>query len=446
MEINSILNNKNIKPFIQLLPNVGINNKRPRSLIEIFENNILYINDSNITKEYIKSIRGIEIDDFKENNNDTYLWKDIKFDEKTFPKRKNQLNFKEYAKICFEEKLINTENIEVNKNPLISIIVPAYNKENILLKSIRSIQNQSIKNIEIIIVDDSSTDNSFKIYEYLLKNDQRIRIFYHLINLGAWRSRIDGFLYSKGKYVIHFDAGDMYEDNYVLEDAFNIIEKYNIDSVKMICRFIYDYQNLTKTNLAIIIKDNYTKISYKNDIDSYNYKYFNNNGWIWTTLVKRNIYTKCLMLLSTRLLNFYKNFWEDQWWKRLVNIVSESLLIIKRYSYLYFKDGKGEGDFKFKTEKQRDKMIQEQLGFLYFDLELLPKTHNKSWIVNRLRQLNDNNYFINLGFLKSKFHLLDDLINELIKDNYVSNDDKNFLNILLKESKRKQKSYNNSEK
>ena len=263
-------------------------------------------------------------------------------------------------------------------------------------------------------MDDSSTDNSFKIYEYLLKNDQRIRIFYHLINLGAWRSRIDGFLYSKGKYVIHFDAGDMYEDNYVLEDAFNIIEKYNIDSVKMICRFIYDYQNLTKTNLAIIIKDNYTKISYKNDIDSYNYKYFNNNGWIWTTLVKRNIYTKCLMLLSTRLLNFYKNFWEDQWWKRLVNIVSESLLIIKRYSYLYFKDGKGEGDFKFKTEKQRDKMIQEQLGFLYFDLELLPKTHNKSWIVNRLRQLNDNNYFINLGFLKSKFHLLDDLINELI--------------------------------
>ena len=394
------------------MPNVGIKNKKPKTLIEIFENNILYINDSNLTKEYIQFIRGIEINDFK--NNNTYFWKDIKFDENSFPKRKNQLNYQEYAKLCFEEKLINIEKIELKTKPLISIIVPVYNKENILLKSIRSIQNQSLKDIEIIIVDDNSTDNSSKIYEYLLKNDSRIRIFYHLINLGCWRSRIDGFIYSKGKYVIHFDAGDMYEDNYVLEDALNIIEKYDIDSVKMICRFIYDYQNLTKTKLAIIINDNFTKIAFKNDIKSYNYKYFNNNGWIWTTLVKRNVYTKCLMLLSTRLLNFYKNFWEDQWWKRLVNIVSESLLILKRYSYLYFKDGKGEGDFKFKTDIQRDKMIQEQLGFLYFDLELLPKTHNKSWIVNRLRQLNDNNYFINLGFLKSKFHLLDDLINELI--------------------------------
>ena len=47
--------------------------------------------------------------------------------------------------------------------------------------------------------------------------------------MGWWRTRRDGLLYSKGKYVIFFDVGDLYEDNYVLEDAFNVIEKYNLD-------------------------------------------------------------------------------------------------------------------------------------------------------------------------------------------------------------------------
>ena len=66
------------------------------------------------------------------------------------------------------------------------------------MKSIRSIQNQSLKNIEIIIVDDCSTDDSNKYYKYLLETDERIRVFIHLKNMGVWRSRLDGFLYSKG--------------------------------------------------------------------------------------------------------------------------------------------------------------------------------------------------------------------------------------------------------
>ena len=93
------------------------------------------------------------------------------------------------------------------------IDVIAYNKIDVILKSIRSIQNQSLKNIEIIIVDDCSTDKSNETYKYLLETDKRIRIFTHLKNMGAWRSRLDAFLYSNAPYVIHFDAGDFYADN-----------------------------------------------------------------------------------------------------------------------------------------------------------------------------------------------------------------------------------------
>ena len=102
------------------------------------------------------------------------------------------------------------------------------------MKSIRSIQNQSFKNIEIIIVDDHSTDNSENIYNYLLESEPRVRIFYHLKNMGLWRTRIDGLLYSNVKYILFFDTGDLYSDNYVLEDSFNFIEKYHLDSVRML--------------------------------------------------------------------------------------------------------------------------------------------------------------------------------------------------------------------
>ena len=140
-----------------------------------------------------------------------------------------------------EEKLINPRNI-TDYIPIISIIIPSFNKYDVILKSVRSIQNQSFKNIEIIIVDDFSTDNSNDIFKYLLKSDPRIRIFTHIKNLGVWRTRLDGFLYSRGKYIIHFDAGDLYSDPFVLEDAYNLIEKYNLDSVKMMFRLIYNFK------------------------------------------------------------------------------------------------------------------------------------------------------------------------------------------------------------
>ena len=172
----------------------------------IFKSRQLYINDANITNEYIRCLRPVAI---LFNHNDTDIQNNLindNFNESFFIKRNDQLSFEEYIKLCINEKLINETEIQFYKKPdipLISVIIAAYNKEKVLLKSIRSIQNQSLKNIEIIIVNDGSTDNSEKIFGYLLKSDPRIRVFRHLKNLGVWRTRIDGLLYSNAKYVIH---------------------------------------------------------------------------------------------------------------------------------------------------------------------------------------------------------------------------------------------------
>ena len=133
--------------------------------------------------------------------------------------------------------------------PFISVIVALYNKEKVLLSSIRSIQNQSLKNIKIIIVNDASTDSSSKILDSLLEEDSWIRVFTHLKNMGLWRTRVDGFLYSSVKYVIHCDCEDFYYDNYVLEDIYNLIEKYNLDNIKTVFRSINSYKYLKNNKL-----------------------------------------------------------------------------------------------------------------------------------------------------------------------------------------------------
>ena len=211
-----------------------INSNETISNIEnLFQSRELFINDNNITNEYIHFIRPIN-EAQEKNNIREKKYENIKPYGFWKNPRPNQYNRTEFYNLCRKEQLLDIQKNEYSNKPVISVIVKSYNKGKDILKSIRSIQNQSIKNIEIIIVDDGSTDNSKEKYKLLLKSDPRIRIFYHLKNMGIWRTCLDGFLYSKSKYFIYFDMEDSYTDNYVLEDAYNLTEKYELDSVRFL--------------------------------------------------------------------------------------------------------------------------------------------------------------------------------------------------------------------
>jgi glycosyltransferase involved in cell wall biosynthesis len=427
----------NIK-FIDFLPRTNVLEK-PKNLKEIFNSRRLYVSNSNITLDYIKYIRSKDINyNNKIPANEDYS--KIKFDENSFIRRKDQYNFSEFRNICNVDKLLTFNKFDkykLKKKPLISVILPTYNKRKELFKSLRSIQLQSLKNIEIMIVDDFSEDLNSTIYETLLKSDPRIRIITHLKNMGVWRSRIDGFLYSKGKYVIHFDPSDLYEDNYVLEDLYNIIEKYHLDSVKMLFRSIYQFDNLTSYNIEINDKINYTQIAYSN-INDYNSRIMTwAFGVVWNRLVRSDIYSKGLCLLSETVLNFYKNLWEDRWWSIIADQVSNNLLIVKRYGYLYFRDNKGAGAVHFRTEEQRDTMIQEFVKFLYFKYDLLPQKSEKKSIIRRLIRLK-NSRVNALKSFKTNFYILDNFLVKLLKDPYISKIDKIEINKMLIDSLERQ--------
>ena len=98
--------------------------------------------------------------------------------------------------------------IALVSNPLVSVVIAVYNSENYIARSIESILNQTYKNIELIIVDDSSSDNTHDILEKY-KDYESITIVFNQYNLGIAKSRNIGGKIAKGKYIAVQDADDV---------------------------------------------------------------------------------------------------------------------------------------------------------------------------------------------------------------------------------------------
>lgn len=92
---------------------------------------------------------------------------------------------------------------------LVSVIIPVYNVENYIRESIKSIQNQTYKNLEIIVIDDGSTDNTFKILQELAKNDNRIKLYYNEKNLRIVNTLNRALNLANGTYIARMDGDDI---------------------------------------------------------------------------------------------------------------------------------------------------------------------------------------------------------------------------------------------
>lgn len=114
-------------------------------------------------------------------------------------------------------------------NPKISIIVPVYNVEIYLRECLDSIINQTLKNIEIICIDDGSTDNSLKILQEYGKKDERIKIFVQK-NQGLSSTRNKGIKNAVGEYILFVDSDD-YIDLKMCEELYGKCKKNDLDLI-----------------------------------------------------------------------------------------------------------------------------------------------------------------------------------------------------------------------
>jgi len=128
----------------------------------------------------------------------------------------------------------------------ISIIIPVYNVSKHLNECLDTILNQSFKEIEIIAIDDNSTDNSYEILKEYAAKDSRIIALKNPYNIGAARTRNIGIQLARGKYLAILDADDFFETDF-LQTMFIQAEKNNADLT--ICN-LYKYIDNIKMDLS----------------------------------------------------------------------------------------------------------------------------------------------------------------------------------------------------
>lgn len=134
----------------------------------------------------------------------------------------------------------------------ISVIIPVYNAENYLVECIETLVNQTLQEIEIIFINDGSTDNSLEIIKKYSQKDNRITII-NQENIGAGIARNNGIKIARGKYLSFLDADDFFELD-MLKKTYNKAEKTSAD----ICIFRSNsYDNTTKksTTMSYAIRD-----------------------------------------------------------------------------------------------------------------------------------------------------------------------------------------------
>lgn len=118
----------------------------------------------------------------------------------------------------------------MKKEKLLSVIIPMYNVENYVEECLTSVIKQTYTNLEIIVINDGSTDNSMAIAKNCGKNDKRIRI-YNFENAGLSEARNRGLRVAQGDYIAFLDSDDWIEN-----DMYEILMSYavnnNCDMVK----------------------------------------------------------------------------------------------------------------------------------------------------------------------------------------------------------------------
>lgn len=174
----------------------------------------------------------------------------------------------------------------------ISIILPIYNNEKYLERCVLSIVNQTYKNIEIILIDDGSTDKSRNICDKYSSIDSRIRVI-HKTNAGVSSARNCGIDIANGKYLMFVDSDDYIEEN-MCEILYKNILENNID----ICACFFKYRFSNK-----IITEDYTKYKDSFECKTYNGKDFLEllykgnfaNGLVvssWNKIYKKELFEK----------------------------------------------------------------------------------------------------------------------------------------------------------
>ena len=333
---------------------------------------------------------------------------------------------KKYFKMCVANILKNKKIFNKVINPLVSVVIPVYNAEFKIRKTIRSIQNQNTTNLEIILINDFSTDKTIDVIKSLQKDDERIVLLENKKNNGIFYTRCIGTLKSSGKFIFPLDNDDLFFDEDVIDSIVKEASRGKFDIVEFMYSEYYKL-NVPPNKLISTEYGNHTHnlILTQPELGQFPRKKNNTYGvydsFVWAKCIKSKIYKESInkigeKLYSKRILrgedyimtfvlfriaNNFKYFAKYGIF-RFKNIItatyqsSQDLYLLSRIIYL---------DVIIKFTK---KNIDDKMYIVYFCNQFLPMLKKEFKILN-----NDNQIYF-----KKVFH-------KLLKDNYIKKEYKN---------------------
>ncbi|WP_295112453.1 glycosyltransferase [uncultured Methanobrevibacter sp.] len=230
--------------------------------------------------------------------------------------------------------------------PKISVIIPVYNDEEYIGRCLNSLINQSLKEIEIICINDGSNDNSLEILEEYKNKDDRIQIISQK-NQGAGISRNNGIKLAEGEYISFVDADDWME----LDSLEKLYKNANANDSEMVLfnSIEHGINELTRERIYLPADES---VDYDNFVFDYNYEkklVMNKMFVIWSKIYKTSF-------LKENNLEFYSH--------KIFNDVQfhiESMLLAKRISYLpeilYHYNRANENSLQTKATSSNNKII-----------------------------------------------------------------------------------------
>lgn len=243
-----------------------------------------------------------------------------------------------------QNKTLNSVFNNSREKPKITALITLFNSQNYISTAVKSIQNQLFYDIEILVVEDCSTDYSQAIIKNIQKKDKRIKIIKNKRNRGALYSKSIGILKSTGNYIMILDSDDLFANQNIFKICFEEAFKNNIDIIEFsgfnrnisyfklgnIPEIPYYLRN--KKENEIIFQPELSYFIYKK-IGKYKYKLI--DGVLWGKCIKSSILKMSLKILGSNIYRKKVNYGDDRIINFILYKIANSFKYIKEYGIIY---------------------------------------------------------------------------------------------------------------
>ena len=219
---------------------------------------------------------------------------------------------------------------KINKIPLVSICIPVFNGEHLISRALESCINQTYKNIEVVVVDDVSADNTRQVVKSYAQRDNRIKFFQNKTNIGLADNFLNSYKLASGAFIQHLNQDDWLDKNYI-EAKMAIFNQYPdialISSAHIHCE-------LDNSGKPVLVQ----KIVHPSGFYSADYafkNFYRKNGLLALSCMVRRV-----DLINNFLTTISNQWGYDDFYKK--GMVIDNLVflnILKNYKRMYYLNG-----------------------------------------------------------------------------------------------------------